>query len=163
VGAAVSDPRNPQRVHAGAAADATGSAAARTGHLGCFQAEDPHLLPGFARCAAALFGLIHDPLETNVPVACGGVLVMPGDVLVGDAEGVVVVPAALAEEVAHAAVEQESLEVWALERVNAGDSILGLYSLSDDRRPDYEALAGGTRRRDLVAVALTLPRRCGLD
>ena len=70
----------------------------------------------------AVLGLVHYPLESTVPVTCGGVLVMPGDVMVGDAEGVVVVPAALAEEVAHDALEQELREEWALERVQAGDS-----------------------------------------
>src|SRR5207253_11507917 len=55
---------------------------------------------------AAVLGLLHHPLDVNVPVACAGVLVMPGDVLVGDAEGVVVVPAALAVEVARDALAQ---------------------------------------------------------
>jgi 5-oxopent-3-ene-1,2,5-tricarboxylate decarboxylase / 2-hydroxyhepta-2,4-diene-1,7-dioate isomerase len=88
---------------------------------------------------AAVLGLIHYPLETNVPVACAGTLVMPGDVLVGDAEGVVVVPAALAEEVGADALEQERREAWALERVKAGESIRGLYPLSEARRAEYEA------------------------
>jgi 2-keto-4-pentenoate hydratase/2-oxohepta-3-ene-1,7-dioic acid hydratase in catechol pathway/regulator of RNase E activity RraA len=92
---------------------------------------------------AAVLGLIHYPLETNVPIACGGTLVMPGDVLVGDGEGVVVVPAALAERVAHDALEQESRESWALERVKAGESIRGIYPLSDARRADYEAWKAG--------------------
>ncbi|HEY4277284.1 MAG TPA: fumarylacetoacetate hydrolase family protein [Conexibacter sp.] len=92
---------------------------------------------------AAVLGLIHYPLETNVPIACGGTLVMPGDVLVGDAEGVVVVPAALAERVAHDALEQESRESWALERVKAGESIRGIYPLSDARRADYDAWRAG--------------------
>ncbi len=80
----------------------------------------------------------HIPLDTDVPITCAGVLVMPGDVLVGDAEGVVVLPAALAGEIAHDAVEQEQREEWALERVTAGESIRGVYPLSAERRPDYE-------------------------
>jgi 5-oxopent-3-ene-1,2,5-tricarboxylate decarboxylase / 2-hydroxyhepta-2,4-diene-1,7-dioate isomerase len=92
----------------------------------------------FQQPHAAVLGLIHYPLETNVPVACAGTLVMPGDVLVGDAEGVVVVPAALAEEVAADALEQERREQWALERVQAGESIRGIYPLSEARRADYE-------------------------
>ena len=87
---------------------------------------------------AAVLGLIHYPLEIDVPVACGGVLVMPGDVIVGDGEGVVVLPALLAEEVAHDAAEQERRERWALERVLAGEPIRGVYPLSEQRRPDYE-------------------------
>jgi 2-keto-4-pentenoate hydratase/2-oxohepta-3-ene-1,7-dioic acid hydratase in catechol pathway/regulator of RNase E activity RraA len=87
---------------------------------------------------AAVLGLLHHPLETNVPIACAGTLVVPGDVIVGDAEGVLVIPAALAEEVARDALEQEHREAWALERVKAGESIRGIYPLSDARRPDYE-------------------------
>ncbi len=87
---------------------------------------------------AAVLGLVHFPLETDVPIACGGTLVFPGDVIVGDAEGVVVLPAALAEEVAADALEQERRETWALERVLAGETIRGIYPLSPERRPDYE-------------------------
>lgn len=87
---------------------------------------------------ASQLGLIHYPLEVDVPVACGGVLVLPGDVLVGDAEGVVVIPAALAEEVARDALEQEEREEFALEHVDAGESIRGLYPLGDAWRERYE-------------------------
>ena len=52
-----------------------------------------------------------------MPITCAGTLVMPGDVIVGDAEGVIVLPAALAEEIALDALEQEEREEWALERV----------------------------------------------
>lgn len=97
-------------------------------------------LPTYYRLPhASVLGARHYPLETNVPVACAGVLVLPGDVLVGDAEGVVVVPAQLAEEVAVAALDQESREQFAFERVDAGESIRGLFPLSDDRLEDYEA------------------------
>ncbi|MFZ1997652.1 MAG: fumarylacetoacetate hydrolase family protein [Solirubrobacteraceae bacterium] len=80
----------------------------------------------------------HIPLDVDVPITCAGVLVMPGDVIVGDAEGVVVLPLGLAEEIAHAALEVEDREAFALERVKAGESFRGLYPLSDERRPDYE-------------------------
>jgi len=80
----------------------------------------------------------HIPLDLDVPVTCAGVLVMPGDVIVGDAEGVVVLPFALAEEIAHAALEVEWREAFALERVKAGESFRGLYPLSEERRGEYE-------------------------
>lgn len=87
---------------------------------------------------AAVLGLIHYPLERQVPITCGGALVIPGDVLVGDRDGVVVLPAAMAEEIAHDAVAQEDREAFALERVQAGESIRGIYPLSDARRAEYE-------------------------
>jgi len=87
----------------------------------------------------APLGVVHYPADTNLPVACGGALVVPGDVIVGDTDGVVVVPAALAEEVAFDALEQELREEWALERVRAGESIRGIYPLSESRRKEYEA------------------------
>jgi len=80
----------------------------------------------------------HIPLDVDVPITCAGALVMPGDVVVGDAEGAVVLPAALAEEIAHDAIEQELREEWALERVAEGESIRGVYPMTDERRADYE-------------------------
>jgi len=64
---------------------------------------------------------------------------MPGDVIVGDADGVLVLPAALAEEIAHDALAQETREAWALERVQAGESVRGVYPLSEERRGEFEA------------------------
>jgi 5-oxopent-3-ene-1,2,5-tricarboxylate decarboxylase / 2-hydroxyhepta-2,4-diene-1,7-dioate isomerase len=96
-------------------------------------------IPTYYRAPHAnVLGLLHHPLEANVPVACAGVLVMPGDVIVGDAEGALVLPAGLAEEIAHDALEQEERETWAAERVDAGESIRGVYPLSDARRAEYE-------------------------
>jgi 2-keto-4-pentenoate hydratase/2-oxohepta-3-ene-1,7-dioic acid hydratase in catechol pathway/regulator of RNase E activity RraA len=97
-------------------------------------------LPTYYRAPhAAVLGLKHFPLQAGVPVTCAGVLVMPGDVMVGDAEGVLVIPAALAEEVAHDALEQELREEWALERVTAGESVHTTYPIAKDRLPEYEA------------------------
>jgi 5-oxopent-3-ene-1,2,5-tricarboxylate decarboxylase / 2-hydroxyhepta-2,4-diene-1,7-dioate isomerase len=87
----------------------------------------------------SVLGAVHYPLESMVPVTCGGVLVMPGDVMVGDAEGVVVVPAAMAEEVARDATEQELREEWALERVQAGDSVRDTFPMAPERREEFEA------------------------
>ncbi len=88
---------------------------------------------------ASTWGRHHMPLVCNQPIACAGVTVMPGDVLVGDGEGVVVIPPAIVEDVADACVEQELREDFALERVGAGESTIGLFPLSDDRRADFEA------------------------
>ena len=87
---------------------------------------------------AASLWLKHIPLDVDIPISCAGTLVMPGDVIVGDAEGVVVLPATLAEEIAHDALEQEEREVWALERVQAGESIRGVYPIAEERRGEYE-------------------------
>jgi 2-keto-4-pentenoate hydratase/2-oxohepta-3-ene-1,7-dioic acid hydratase in catechol pathway/regulator of RNase E activity RraA len=89
----------------------------------------------------AAIGGVHFPLESKTPIACGGALVMPGDVIVGDDDGVVVVPAALAEQVAVEALEQESREAWALERVHAGESLEAVYPLPPERAAEYEAWA----------------------
>jgi regulator of RNase E activity RraA len=96
-------------------------------------------IPTYYKAAhAASLWSAHIPLDVDVPITCAGVLVMPGDVVVGDAEGVVVLPAALAEEIAHDALEVEQREAFALERVRAGESFRGLFPLSEQRRPDYE-------------------------
>jgi 2-keto-4-pentenoate hydratase/2-oxohepta-3-ene-1,7-dioic acid hydratase in catechol pathway/regulator of RNase E activity RraA len=88
---------------------------------------------------AAVLGRRHVPWAVGVAVACGGVLVEPGDVLVGDGEGVVVIPTAIAAEVATEAAEQERQERFIYEQVSAGASIEGLYPLGPARRAEYEA------------------------
>lgn len=81
----------------------------------------------------------HHPIDMNVPVACAGVLIMPGDVIVGDGEGVVAIPAAVAEDVAHAAFDQEILEEFIQQKVAGGESILGVYPPSDETKAEFEA------------------------
>jgi len=75
----------------------------------------------------------HQAIDINVPIGCGDAPVFPGDVIVGDGEGVVVVPAHLAEEVAAEAVEMTAFEDFVTEEVLKGRSILGLYPATDDR------------------------------
>ncbi|MPY93616.1 MAG: hypothetical protein GEV08_11310 [Acidimicrobiia bacterium] len=88
---------------------------------------------------ASTLSRMHMPLDIQVPVACAGVTVMPGDVLVGDDEGVVVIPAELTAEVAADSATQELEEAFAIERVDAGESSIGVFPLSKERRPEYEA------------------------
>jgi regulator of RNase E activity RraA len=78
------------------------------------------------------------PLACNIPIACAGVTIMPGDILVGDGEGVVVIPPSIVEDVARASVAQELEEEFALECVDAGESTIGVFPLADERRPDFE-------------------------
>ena len=76
--------------------------------------------------------------DVQVPIACAGVAVFPGDILVGDAEGVVVVPRDLAEEVARDAVEQERLERFVHERIEQGHSTFGTYPPNEETLAAYE-------------------------
>jgi regulator of RNase E activity RraA len=83
---------------------------------------------------------LHQALDINVPIGCGDVAVWPGDVIVGDAEGVIVIPAALADEVAAEAVEMTAFEDFVTEKVHEGRSILGLYPPTDEKsRTDFAA------------------------
>jgi len=85
-------------------------------------------LPVFCAGSAAPASLnVHFGADLQRPVACGGVAVMPGDVLVGDSDGVVVVPQAMAEEVARDGAEQEQLENFLKQRVEAGHPTIGTY------------------------------------
>ena len=76
---------------------------------------------------------VHQAIDINVPIGCGDAPVFPGDVVVGDGEGVVVIPAHLADEVAAEAVEMTVFEDFVTEEVMKGRSILGLYPATDDQ------------------------------
>lgn len=80
----------------------------------------------------------HHAADLNLPIGCGGVAVYPGDILVGDAEGVVVIPAGIADAVAEEAVNQTLFENFVQERVNAGAGIFGLYPPSPETRAEFE-------------------------
>lgn len=74
---------------------------------------------------------LHQAIAINEPIGCGDAPVFPGDVIVGDAEGVIVIPAHLADEIASEAVEMTVFEDYVQERVLAGRSVLGLYPPTD--------------------------------
>ncbi len=84
---------------------------------------------------------LHQALDINVPIGCGDVAVWPGDVIVGDKEGVIVIPAGIADEVAKEAVEMTAFEDFVTEMVvNEGRSILGLYPPTEQKsRDDFAA------------------------
>ncbi|MGW1561181.1 fumarylacetoacetate hydrolase family protein [Streptomyces sp. NPDC002144] len=86
----------------------------------------------------SVLGRRHVPWDTGVPIACGGALVQPGDLIVGDADGVVVVPPELAEELIADCREQELRERFITEQVRAGHSVDGLYPLGPDWREPFE-------------------------
>lgn len=79
----------------------------------------------------------HLTVDLQVPIACGGAAVYPGDLIVGDADGVVVVPGELADDVAKEAAEMTTYETFVLEEVKRGASIFGLYPASDASRARY--------------------------
>jgi regulator of RNase E activity RraA/2-keto-4-pentenoate hydratase/2-oxohepta-3-ene-1,7-dioic acid hydratase in catechol pathway len=87
----------------------------------------------------AVLGRRHVPWECGVTVACAGVTVQPGDLVVGDGDGVVVLPPDIAAEVLADASEQERQEEFVAGRVAAGEQIDGLYPLTERWRPAYEA------------------------
>ena len=80
---------------------------------------------------------IHHAVDLNVPIGCGGVAVFPGDIVVGDAEGVVIVPAHLAVDVARDAAEQEALEIFVLQEVAGGRPLPGTYPPNADTLARY--------------------------
>jgi regulator of RNase E activity RraA len=80
----------------------------------------------------------HHALDINQPIGCGDVAVYPGDIMVGDGEGVVVVPRHLADEVAEEAFEQTAYEDFVQEKVNAGAGIFGLYPAEDAARAEFQ-------------------------
>ncbi|MGH3249986.1 MAG: fumarylacetoacetate hydrolase family protein [Trebonia sp.] len=86
----------------------------------------------------AVLGRRHVPWEVNVAIACAGVTVTPGDIIVGDADGVIVIPVHLAMEVARDGAEQELREEFAAAMVAKGESVDGLYPLGKRWQAAYE-------------------------
>jgi len=96
--------------------------------------------PVFAAGASATISLaVHHAVDINVPIGCAGVPVFPGDILVGDEEGVVVIPRHLAAEIAAPAAEQEAFEAFILKKVEAGAALSGTYPANAETKAEYEA------------------------
>ena len=109
---------------------------------GCFR-DSPAIaameIASYARSAhAATNKTVHHPADIQLPVGCGGVAVYPGDIMVGDAEGVIVVPRDMADEVALEAARQEHREDFILEKIASGSPLLGTYPADDQTLAEYE-------------------------
>jgi 5-oxopent-3-ene-1,2,5-tricarboxylate decarboxylase/2-hydroxyhepta-2,4-diene-1,7-dioate isomerase len=86
----------------------------------------------------AVLGRKHVPWDADLTIACGGATVQPGDVIVADADGVLVIPRALVVEVTDAAVAQEREDAWIARRVAEGESVEGLFPLGSEARRRFE-------------------------
>jgi regulator of RNase E activity RraA len=94
--------------------------------------------PVFAKGRSASLNLtIHHAVDFNVPIACAGVPVFPGDIIVGDEEGVVVVPRHLAAQIAKPAADQEDLEKFILQKVESGAALPGTYPPNAETLAEY--------------------------
>jgi regulator of RNase E activity RraA len=95
-------------------------------------------LPAYVRAAHAAANVtIHHAADMNRVVGCGGIMVRPGDVLLGDADGVVVIPRHLAARVAEAAAARDRLEAYVLRRIESGESLRGVYPPNDRTLAEY--------------------------
>lgn len=82
---------------------------------------------------------LHQALDINVPIGCGDVAVFPGDIIVGDDDGVMVIPQEIADGVADECIEMTLFEDFVLEKVNEGRTIIGLYPPTDEKTlTDFE-------------------------
>ena len=79
---------------------------------------------------------LHQAIDLQVPIGCGDAPVFPGDVVVGDADGVIIVPAAIADEIADEAVEMTAFEDFVTEQVRGGQRTIGLYPPTDETNLD---------------------------
>jgi 5-oxopent-3-ene-1,2,5-tricarboxylate decarboxylase/2-hydroxyhepta-2,4-diene-1,7-dioate isomerase len=86
----------------------------------------------------AVLGRRHVPWDTDLTIACGGAVVQPGDVIVGDDDGVLAIPPFLVADVVDAALVQEAEEAWIAARVAEGASVDGLYPMDATWRARYE-------------------------
>lgn len=89
-----------------------------------------------ARPSAPTNLTIHQAIDINVPIGCGDAPVFPGDIVVGDGDGVIIIPAGIAEEIASEAVEMTAFEDFVIEQVRGGQKTFGLYPPTDESNLD---------------------------
>ena len=100
-------------------------------------------LPVFSQGAhPSVLGRKHVPWDSDITISCGGATVQPGDIIVGDSDGVIVIPPALAEQIADDTLAQEIEDAWIAEQVAAGHPVDGLFPLNAEWRARYEAATG---------------------
>jgi regulator of RNase E activity RraA len=91
--------------------------------------REPAPAPSFGRLQA---------VELNVPIGCSDVAVYPGDIIVGDGEGIVVIPAKMAERIANEAHEMAQYDTFAAEEIARGRAVVGLYPATETSRTEFE-------------------------
>lgn len=97
-------------------------------------------MPAYARSMNARTNKsIHSPVDLQLPIGCGGVAVYPGDIIVGDSEGIIVVPRHLAAEVAEESAGMEIKEDFITEKIRGGASIVGTYPPDENTLAEFEA------------------------
>ena len=97
----------------------------------------------YANPHPAVLGRRHIPWDTDITIACGGTTVQPGDIIVADADGILVIPPALAHELADDSIAQEQEETFIAEMVQQGHSVDGLYPLNAAWRARYQEWEAG--------------------
>ncbi|SDQ62019.1 fumarylacetoacetate hydrolase family protein [Pseudarthrobacter chlorophenolicus] len=98
----------------------------------------------FANPHPAVLGRLHIPWDTDITIACGGATVQPGDIIVADADGILVIPPAIAEDLADDCIQQEKEESFIFEMVKQGNSVDGLYPMNAEWQARYNEWAGKT-------------------
>ncbi|QIM17365.1 fumarylacetoacetate hydrolase family protein [Leucobacter insecticola] len=108
-----------------------------------YAAVEEFNIPVFSQGAhPSVLGRRHVPWETDVTIACGGAAVQPGDIIMGDRDGVIVIPPFLLEEVAAEAAAQEKADAWVADQVAKGAAVDGLFPMNAEWRAKYEAETG---------------------
>ena len=97
----------------------------------------------FANPHPAVLGRRHIPWDTDITIACGGATVQPGDIIVADSDGILVIPPAIAEELVDDCIQQEKEETFIFEMVKQGNSVDGLYPMNKDWQAKYKEWEAG--------------------
>lgn len=103
-------------------------------------------MPVFCAKASAPTNLTkHHGVDIQVPIGCGGVSVFPGDVLVGDGDGIIVIPFEYAESIAKEAMRMEVFEEYVIQKVRNGSPVIGLYPPNETSLKEYEEYSAASR------------------